>query len=153
MTNHALLSGTSGLQEGRAHGLGRTLFAEGKQWHSARRFRLRLLWRVNCEPGAIPHSGSSAFQRTRGRSPRPSGLGRNATVQCFPFPLFLFSERRVPCRLRHFSSEKRDGSPTGTLTTEHSVSSGRESAAGKMFSVERSLFGMLSKDGTIVRSP
>jgi transposase len=25
------------------------LFAEGKQWHSMRRFRLRLLWRVNCE--------------------------------------------------------------------------------------------------------
>jgi len=25
------------------------LFAEGKQWHGMRRFRLRLLWRVNCE--------------------------------------------------------------------------------------------------------
>jgi hypothetical protein len=25
------------------------LFAEGKQWHSMRCFRLRLLWRVNCE--------------------------------------------------------------------------------------------------------
>ena len=25
------------------------LFAEGKQWHGLRRFRLRLLWRVNCE--------------------------------------------------------------------------------------------------------
>ena len=24
-------------------------FAEGKQWHGMRRFRLRLLWRVNCE--------------------------------------------------------------------------------------------------------
>ena len=27
----------------------------------ARRFRLRLLWCVNWEPDAIPHSGSSAF--------------------------------------------------------------------------------------------
>ena len=25
------------------------LFAEGKQWHGMRRFRLRLLWRVNSE--------------------------------------------------------------------------------------------------------
>jgi len=25
------------------------LFGEGKQWHGMRRFRLRLLWRVNCE--------------------------------------------------------------------------------------------------------
>src|SRR5437764_13491038 len=25
------------------------LFAEGKQWHGMRRFRLRRLWRVNCE--------------------------------------------------------------------------------------------------------
>jgi DDE family transposase len=25
------------------------LFAEGKDWHGLRRFRLRLLWRVNCE--------------------------------------------------------------------------------------------------------
>jgi len=25
------------------------LFAEGKDWHGMRRFRLRQLWRVNCE--------------------------------------------------------------------------------------------------------
>ncbi len=25
------------------------LFAEGKDWHGMRRFRLRRLWRVNCE--------------------------------------------------------------------------------------------------------
>jgi hypothetical protein len=25
------------------------LFAEAKQWHGLRRFRLRVLWRVNCE--------------------------------------------------------------------------------------------------------
>ena len=25
------------------------LFAEAKDWHGLRRFRLRLLWRVNCE--------------------------------------------------------------------------------------------------------
>ncbi|HLX56264.1 MAG TPA: IS1182 family transposase [Ktedonobacteraceae bacterium] len=29
------------------------LFAEGKQWHGMRRFRLRLLWRVNCEAHMI----------------------------------------------------------------------------------------------------
>ncbi len=29
------------------------LFAEGKQWHGMRRFRLRRLWRVNCEAQVI----------------------------------------------------------------------------------------------------
>jgi hypothetical protein len=29
------------------------LFAEAKQWHGMRRFRLRLLWRVNCEAQVI----------------------------------------------------------------------------------------------------
>ena len=29
------------------------LFAEGKQWHGMRRFRLRLLWRVNSEAHMI----------------------------------------------------------------------------------------------------
>src|SRR5947199_9146897 len=28
---------------------GMPLFAEGKEWHGMRRFRLRRLWRVNCE--------------------------------------------------------------------------------------------------------
>src|SRR5260370_30319195 len=38
---------------------------------------------------------AAAFiQHTRVRSPRPSGLGRNATVQGLPFPLLLFFRKK-----------------------------------------------------------
>ena len=51
------------------------LFAEGKQWHGMRRFRLRRLWRVNCEALVIA-SGQNLKrllqQRGWGRRPFPS---------------------------------------------------------------------------------
>ncbi len=51
------------------------LFAEGKQWHGMRRFRLRQLWRVNCEALVIA-SGQNLKrllqQRGWGRRPFPS---------------------------------------------------------------------------------
>jgi hypothetical protein len=37
------------------------LFAEGKDWHGMRRFRLRRLWRVNCE--ALMRAGGQNLKR------------------------------------------------------------------------------------------
>jgi hypothetical protein len=52
------------------------LFAEGKQWHGMRRFRLRRLWRVNCEALLIA-SGQNLKRllqrRGWGRRPFPGG--------------------------------------------------------------------------------
>ncbi len=51
------------------------LFAEGKQWHGMRRFRLRLLWRVNCE-GLMRAAGQNLKRllkkRGWGRRPCPA---------------------------------------------------------------------------------
>jgi Transposase DDE domain len=51
------------------------LFAEGKDWHGMRRFRLRLLWRVNCEALMIA-SGQNLKRllkkRGWGRRPYPA---------------------------------------------------------------------------------
>jgi transposase len=57
------------------------LFAEGKQWHGMRRFRLRRLWRVNCEALLIA-SGQNLKrllqQRGWGRRPFPGGAAAAA---------------------------------------------------------------------------
>ena len=48
------------------------LFAEGKDWHGMRRFRLRRLWRVNCE--ALIRAGGQNLKRLlkkRGWERRP----------------------------------------------------------------------------------
>ena len=51
------------------------LFAEGKQWHGMRRFRLRELWRVNCE-GLLRATGQNLKRllkkRGWGRRPCPA---------------------------------------------------------------------------------
>ena len=51
------------------------LFAEGKQWHGMRRFRLRELWRVNCE-GLMRAAGQNLKRllkkRGWGRRPYPA---------------------------------------------------------------------------------
>jgi Transposase DDE domain len=51
------------------------LFAEGKDWHGMRRFRLRRLWRVNCE--ALTRAAGQNLkrllkQRGWGRRPFPT---------------------------------------------------------------------------------
>ncbi len=51
------------------------LFAEGKQWHGMRRFRLRRLWRVNCE--ALMRAGGQNLKRLL----KKRGWGRR------PFPV------------------------------------------------------------------
>ena len=58
-----------------ASGVGRTAFGEGKQWHGMRRFRLRRLWRVNCEALVIATGQNLKRllqQRGWGRRPFPS---------------------------------------------------------------------------------
>jgi hypothetical protein len=52
------------------------LFAEGKDWHGMRRFRLRLLWKVNCE--ALMRAAGQNLKRLLkkrgwGRRPWPEG--------------------------------------------------------------------------------
>jgi Transposase DDE domain len=59
------------------------LFAEGKQWHGMRRFRLRRLWRVNSE-ALLLAAGQNLKrlfqQRGWGRRPFPDGVA--AAVAC-----------------------------------------------------------------------
>ena len=64
------------------------LFAEGKDWHGMRRFRLRRLWRVNCE-GLMRAAGQNLKRLLKqwgwGRRPWPEGAANAA------FPFFLAS--------------------------------------------------------------
>jgi len=66
------------------------LFAEGKDWHGMRRFRLRRLWRVNCE-ALMRATGQNLKrllkQRGWGRRPWPEEVA-NAACSLF-FRLFL----------------------------------------------------------------
>jgi len=59
------------------------LFAEGKQWHCMRRFRLRQLWRVNCE-ALLMATGQNLKrllqQRGWGRRPFPGGAAASANA-------------------------------------------------------------------------
>jgi hypothetical protein len=49
------------------------LFAEGKEWHGMLRFRLRLLWRVNCEALMIAAGQNlKRLLKKRGWGRRPS---------------------------------------------------------------------------------
>ena len=53
------------------------LFAEGKQWHQMRRFRLRRLWRVNSEALLIAEGQNLKRllqRRGWGRRPFPGGM-------------------------------------------------------------------------------
>src|SRR5712692_4407989 len=61
------------------------LFAEGKQWHGMSRFRLRLLWRVNCEALVI-----AAGQNLK-RLLNKRGWGRRPCPAEAVFVLFLAS--------------------------------------------------------------
>jgi hypothetical protein len=75
------------------------LFAEGKQWHGMRRFRLRRLGRVNCEALMIA-AGQNLKRllqkRGWGRRPGPTG---EAMALLSPFLLLL--QQATPC---HFSA-------------------------------------------------
>jgi transposase len=62
------------------------LFAEAKDWHGMRRFRLRRLWRVNCEALVIA-AGQNLKRllqrRGWGRRPLPSGAAIHWGVLCW----------------------------------------------------------------------
>jgi Transposase DDE domain len=68
------------------------LFAEGKDWHGMRRFRLRQLWRVNCE-ALVRAAGQNLKrllkQRGWGRRPWPEGAANAACSLLFGFLLRL----------------------------------------------------------------
>jgi hypothetical protein len=68
------------------------LFAEGKDWHGMRRFRLRRLWRVNCE--ALMRAAGQNLKRLLkswgwGRCPWPEGATNAAFSLLFCFPLLF----------------------------------------------------------------
>ena len=94
------------------------------------------------------------LQHTEQESRPVSGDGRNASRTSLAgrlrhFRFFLSCGRIGLCRLRHSSSEERDGSPTRTLPTQHSPGSGRESTASKMFSVETTLLARHAGQGRV----
>ena len=76
------------------------LFAEGKDWHGMRRFRLRRLWRVNCE--ALVRAAGQNLKRLLkkrgwGRRPFPSEavLMPNATPEAETRPRMLVKTQRA----------------------------------------------------------
>jgi hypothetical protein len=68
------------------------LFAEGKQWHGMRRFRLRSLWRVNTE-ALLVATGQNLKrllqQRGWGRRPFPNGAAAGAAAHFWVLRLML----------------------------------------------------------------
>ena len=78
------------------------LFAEGKQWHQMRRFRLRRLWRVNSEAFLIA-AGQNLKRllqrRGWGRRPFPSGRAVATVELCFLAPVSVLSFGGEPERL------------------------------------------------------
>jgi transposase len=79
------------------------LFAEGKQWHGMRRFRLRGLWRVNTEALLIAAGQNLKRllqQRGWGRRPFPNGAATGAVAGCWVLRrVFIAAE---DCRCRAF---------------------------------------------------
>ena len=78
------------------------LFAEGKQWHQMRRFRLRRLWRVNTEAFLIA-AGQNLKRllqrRGWGHRPFPSGRAVATDEFCLSAPVFLLPFWGEPERL------------------------------------------------------
>lgn len=79
-----------------------SLFAEGKQWHGMRRFRLRELWRVNCE-GLMRAAGQNLKRllKKRGWERRPCPAEAMcafflAAFGWFPRPFWKFRSCSLP---------------------------------------------------------
>ncbi len=73
------------------------LFAEGKDWHGMRRFRLRRLWRVNCE--ALMRAAGQNLKRLLknrgwGQRPCPEEAMCGFFLAVFGWLTRLFSEYR-----------------------------------------------------------
>jgi Transposase DDE domain len=92
------------------------LFGEAKDWHGMRRFRLRRLWKVNCE-ALIIAAGQNLKRllkkRGWGRHPFPSEAIA-ASFWLFLRKVFLpFWEKSLLfCSLETFLEEKKDTSPS-----------------------------------------
>ena len=75
------------------------LFAEGKDWHGMRRFRLRRLWRVNCE--ALMRAAGQNLKRllkkhSWGRRPSPTeALSASFWVFCCGLIAFILERRSM----------------------------------------------------------
>jgi len=77
------------------------LFAEGKDWHGMRRFRLRLLWRVNCE--ALMRAAGQNLKRLL----KKRGWGRRpcpAEAMCALFLVFWWWMTHPSLKEGSFSS-------------------------------------------------
>jgi hypothetical protein len=80
------------------------LFAEGKQWHGMRRYRLRRLWRVNCE-ALIRAAGQNLKRllkkRGWGRRPWPAGaanaLSEPSSQDLIPLHAPSLTEKALAC--------------------------------------------------------
>jgi transposase len=83
------------------------LFGEAKDWHGLRRFRLRGLWKVNCEALRIAAGQNlkRLLSRARwGRRPGPAaGMAHATLVPALTLVLMRLSACR-PCRGNHFST-------------------------------------------------
>jgi Transposase DDE domain len=81
------------------------LFAEAKDWHGLRRFRLRRLWRVNCEAVVIA-TGQNLKRllqkRGWGRRPFPA-----ATVAAVPHPNWKEDEHQRDTALKRKENRAR----------------------------------------------
>ena len=81
------------------------LFAEGKDWHGMRRFRLRQLWRVNCE--ALMRAAGQNLKRLLkkrgwGRRPWPEGAATAlldpASQDRVRLPALSVAEKALACK-------------------------------------------------------
>lgn len=88
------------------------LFAEAKQWHGLRRFRLRRLWKVNCE-ALITASGQNIKRllqkRGWGRRPIPTGMAGH---------ILLFSEVGMVAVILHWGVMRNK---TDVFVPEHAI--------------------------------
>jgi hypothetical protein len=79
------------------------LFAEGKQWHGMRRFRLRRLWRVNCE-ALVTAAGQNLKRllqkRGWGRRPFPAETAAIVAPPAWPSDEILRDDIRKSRRVR-----------------------------------------------------
>jgi transposase len=81
------------------------LFGEAKDWHGLRRFRLRGLWKVNCE--ALLTAAGQNLKRwlrstRRGRLQDPAGSLTRSVLHCFPSRISFYSS--LIFILVHFSN-------------------------------------------------
>jgi len=82
------------------------LFAEAKEWHGLRRFRLRRLWRVNCEALLIATGQNlKRLLSSQGWGRRPLPSGAALAVNPFHEAWVCIMEILIPPDARHWSDD------------------------------------------------